>query len=276
MATPIVPPIKIQGIKTKIVPKIHDAIEWDGRGRWIEPFLGSGVVLFNVLPERASVSDINPHIINFYRGIQSGDITALIVREYLEEEGHTLSKLGEEHYYAIRERFNKHHSSLDFLYLNRACFNGLLRFNKGGNFNTPFCRKRERFSKSYITKICGQVQRVQDIVCAREWIFECKDWKEVLKDVSYEDFLYVDPPYYGRSTDYYNQWSYEEAVQLEQALQQLPCKFILSMWAENSYRKNERMYETFSDYKINHIEHFYHVGSKETLRGNVTEALVIK
>ena len=38
------PPIKCQGIKTRLVPFIGEQIAWRGEGRWIEPFLGSGVV----------------------------------------------------------------------------------------------------------------------------------------------------------------------------------------------------------------------------------------
>lgn len=61
----LVPPIKCQGIKTKLVPFIQDTLDWDGNGTWYEPFLGSGVVLFNIQPERAIVSDRNEYIIHF-------------------------------------------------------------------------------------------------------------------------------------------------------------------------------------------------------------------
>ena len=42
-----VPPIKCQGIKTKLVPWIKSIVPTDIEGRWIEPFMGSGVVAFN-------------------------------------------------------------------------------------------------------------------------------------------------------------------------------------------------------------------------------------
>jgi len=60
-----VPPIKCLGIKTKLVPSIQKHIDRDDRGVWIEPFLSSDVVGFNVNPKRAIFADSNPHIINF-------------------------------------------------------------------------------------------------------------------------------------------------------------------------------------------------------------------
>ena len=49
MAT-LVPPIKCQGIKTKLVPTLKKIVPDDIEGRWIEPFCGSGVVPLNLRP----------------------------------------------------------------------------------------------------------------------------------------------------------------------------------------------------------------------------------
>ena len=59
---------------------------WDGEGTYFEPFMGSGVVGFNLEPQKAIFSDTNPYLIQFYKDIQSGKITPSIVREYLEKE----------------------------------------------------------------------------------------------------------------------------------------------------------------------------------------------
>ena len=76
----IVPPIKSQGIKTKLVPWIRDLAP-RVPGRWIEPFLGTGVVAFNSGYKKALLNDTNPHIINFYKGIQKKEITAIRIKE---------------------------------------------------------------------------------------------------------------------------------------------------------------------------------------------------
>ncbi|MCI0577860.1 MAG: DNA adenine methylase [Chloroflexi bacterium] len=85
-------------------------IAWNGTGTWIEPFLGSGVVLFNVRPQRAIISDINPHIIAFYQAIYEGVITPQAAKTHLQREGAKLREAGKKgkdsYYYQVRERFN--------------------------------------------------------------------------------------------------------------------------------------------------------------------------
>ena len=119
----MIPPIKCQGIKSKLVPFIKQVVDWSFEGRWIEPFMGSGVVGFNIMPHDAVFADSNPHLINFYNAIAQGKIDGLKVRQFLEEQGEKLSRLGQNYYYEVRERFNKTHEPLDFLFLNRCCFN---------------------------------------------------------------------------------------------------------------------------------------------------------
>lgn len=271
-----VPPVKCQGIKTKLVPFIAGNIQWDGQGRWIEPFLGSGVVAFNLAAERAKLSDANEHIINLYRGVQDGRITEGIVRERLTEMGNILRKKGESYFYEVRDRFNANADPLDLLFLNRSCFNGVMRFNSKGKYNVPFGKKPDRFRKAYITKIVNQIHWLQNILRKNRWQIECLSWKECLADAQPDDFVYLDPPYIGRHADYFNQWDTKDAVELAQVCRALPCGYALSMWKENKYRKNEYLVEWWKDEEIRTFTHFYHVGPKESLRNEMTEALAIR
>lgn len=221
------------------------------------------------------LGDANPHLINFYKAIQQRSLTVESTKAFLEREGRELLRDGEDHYYRVRRRFNDEHDPHDFLFLNRACFNGLVRFNRKGHFNTPFCRKPERFRPAYITKICNQVQYATDGMKGKSWKFVCADWSDILRESSERDFVYCDPPYAGRSTDYFSAWSDEEACRLESRLKRLPCPFLYSMWSENKYRKNERLHKIFSEYEIKTFSHFYHLGATEDLRNKMVEALVV-
>ena len=151
--TVIVPPIKCQGIKTKLVSSIKSLADHQNFYRWIEPFCGSGVVAFNLQPKKALLADANIHIINFYNDIKTQQINPNLVKEFLEENGNLLKEKGANYYYQVRERFNQNPNSLYFLFLNRSCFNGVMRFNQLGKFNVPYCKKDQRFAHSYITKI---------------------------------------------------------------------------------------------------------------------------
>jgi len=273
-----VPPIKCQGIKTKLVPFIFRSIRWEAAddARWIEPFLGSGVVAFNFAPERALLADTNHHIINLYKAIQEGEIDGGKVREFLESEGKKLARGGAAYYYEVRERFNERGSPFDFLFLNRSCFNGVMRFNRNGKFNVPFGHKPERFAPAYVTKIVNQVNWASRQMRDKNWRFECARWDQVLSDAQPDDFVYLDPPYIGRHTDYFNSWDESEAVRLANCAKALPCGFALSMWLENRHRRNVHIDECWSGLELRVCSHFYHVGSSEDLRNEMDEALIIK
>jgi DNA adenine methylase len=273
-----VPPIKCQGIKTKLVPFIFSSIAWEAAdgARWIEPFLGSGVVALNLAPERALLADTNHHIINFYKAIQSGELDGGKVREFLMREGKQLARGGADHYYAVRERFNAKGSPLDFLFLNRSCFNGVMRFNRHGKFNVPFGHKPQRFAPAYITKIVNQLGWAAKKMQNKNWRFEVARWDDVLADARPDDFVYLDPPYIGRHADYFNTWNEAEAARLAESAKVLPCGFALSMWLENRHRKNSHIEEHWSGLELRVCSHFYHVGSSEELRNEMDEALIIK
>lgn len=274
-----VPPIKIQGIKTKLVPFINDKIDWDGKGTYYEPFVGSGVVGFNLAPEKAIFSDTNPFLIQFYKDVQSGKINSQIVRVYLEDEGKKLEETPidkNSYYYSVRERFNNEPNSLDFLFLQRSNFNGMIRFNGSGKYNVPFGRKANRFQKALITKIVNQVKWIEDLFNERpQWEFICQSFENIFEDVTENDFIYLDPPYIDRYDGYYDEWSPEKAELLAQLTQQSKSKFAFSMWYENKYRKNAHI-ELWAEGTLYKKEHFYHVGASEKNRNAMTECLIVR
>jgi DNA adenine methylase len=252
------------------------SIRWNGAGRWIEPFLGSGVVLFNIDPRRALVSDTNEHIIRLYESVQAGRIRSRDVRQFLSDEGALLRTRGEAHYYAIRDRFNKSADALDFLFLNRSCFNGLIRFNRKREFNVPFCRKNDRFREAYITKITNQVAWLEALLPNRDWVFTASGWQSTLECAREADFVYVDPPYVGRHTDYFDSWDSDKADALAHHLKSMKAGFAYSMWLKNRFRENEHIARHFDGYPMVLHSHFYHVGATEEWRNEMIEAVVIK
>jgi DNA adenine methylase len=273
----IVPPIKSQGIKTKLVPWIMELAP-KTKGKWIEPFLGTGVVAFNSGYKQAILNDTNPHIINFYKGLQQKTITAISIKEYLEHEGKLLSKAdnnGYEHYLKVRARFNIEFSPYDFIFLSRAGFNGMMRFGKKGNWNIPFCKKPDRFAQAYVTKITNQVSTVSQIIQPEpDWTFYNKSFADIIPLATENDIIYCDPPYFGRYVDYFNGWTEQDEEHLFILLSQTKAKFILSTWHHNDWRENEMVNKFWKKYNIVTKDHFYHSGGNIENRRTVVEALV--
>lgn len=277
-----IPPIKSQGIKTKLVPWINDLILRSGidldTATWIEPFFGTGVVGLNsIVRGDHVVGDTNPHIINFYQKLQSGDITAGKMRSYLEREGQYLRLGGDngyDHYRIVRDRFNSNGDPFDFIFLSRAGFNGMMRFNKKGDWNIPFCKKPERFAPAYITKICNQVAGVRQIIASGSWSFNNISFADLIRQATKKDIIYCDPPYYGRYVDYYNGWTAEDEKTLFNLLSETPAKFILSTWHHNEFRENEMMERYWSNFNVATKDHFYHNGGSVDNRHSIVEALV--
>lgn len=273
---PLVPPLKCQGIKTKLVGEIGRLAETQDFQRWIEPFCGSCVVSLNIQPETAVLGDTNIHIIRLYQEIQSGNLSAGIAKSFLAEEGAKLREEGETYYYAVRERFNANPTSLDFLFLNRSCFNGVMRFNRSGKFNVPYGHKPERFAQAYVTKITNQIRRISEVIASFDWTFSAADFRQTLESAKPGDMVYLDPPYAGRHVDYFNSWSETDEAELAEILKKLPCRFILSTWHSNEFRRNALIEKNWNDPRFHILlrEHYYHVGSSEDLRHPMIEALI--
>lgn len=274
-----VPPIKSQGKKTKLVLWIKENLETIKKNDdylYIEPFVGTGVVGFNIAPHNAVFSDINPHLINFYNSLKSKEVTSSEVKKFLTSEGkHLLTD--EKYYYKVRERFNETASPFDFLFLTRSCFNGMMRFNKKGHFNVPFCKKPERFAPAYVTKISNQVAWLEKKITNNNWEFKTSDFQTILnlyKD-NPDSVYYLDAPYVLRHTDYFNGWGETEEMMLFNMLKEQKGQFILSTWHGNEFRRNPYIEKVWSEFEILTKGHTYHVGAKVENRPEILEALVI-
>jgi DNA adenine methylase len=186
--TALKPPLKWAGGKRWQVPHLLPLWEPHARCRLVEPFCGGLAVTLGLLPARALLNDANPHLINFYRWLQTGLTTDLEMEN------------NEELFYRHRIRFNElvtigqedtAEGAALFYYLNRTGFNGLCRFNSKGQFNVPFGRyARIRYTRDFTG--------YRDAF--RDWTFADADFEAVC--LASTDFVYADPPYDVEFTTY--------------------------------------------------------------------------
>ena len=87
-------------------------------------------------------------------------------------------------------------------------------------------------------------------------------------------FIYCDPPYIGRNTDYYESWSESAELALRDALVASKKQFMVSTWDYNQYRCNDYINTVWGFCKKRNVDHYYHVGAKEKNRTPMVEALL--
>jgi len=154
------------------------------QGRFIEPFVGSGAIFFALNPRASLLTDINPELIDLYRGIRRYSDK---VWEYFRT--FPSSKKG---YYKIRRMA---HEELDLankaartLYLNRTCFKGMWRHNSSGQFNVGYGGQDRRWTlgQECLSTVARRLRRAK---------LRCCDFEDSIEECSRNDFLFVDPPY---------------------------------------------------------------------------------
>ncbi len=211
----LLPPLKWAGGKRWQLPHLKKYWQPESSRRLVEPFCGGLAVALGLMPERALLNDVNPHLINFYRWLRRGLVIDIDMR-YQQ----TL-------FYKQRRRFNEllqqrsantQEAASLFYYLNRTGYNGLCRFNRAGEFNVPFgqyskINYRRDFSdyKSLLTR----------------WKFSSVRFDRV--QVQPNDFVYADPPYDVEFTHYSKGgFSWDDQVRTAEWLAKHPGPVILS------------------------------------------------
>jgi DNA adenine methylase len=182
------PPLKWAGGKRWQLRHLHPLWKLHAERRLVEPFCGGMSVALGLMPQRALLNDINPHLINFYAWVKRG----LRVSIPLAHDPDI--------YYAHRARFNallergrerSREAAALFYYLNRTGYNGLCRFNSRGEFNVPFGKyKRITYASDFLA---------YRSVVAR-WEFSSADFERL--PIAADDFIYADPPYDVEFTNY--------------------------------------------------------------------------
>lgn len=259
-------PIRWAGSKKKILNEMLNFFDKTSK-IYIEPFLGSGVVLINLINnieefgfEEIYVNDINSNIINFYKLLKDD-------YEYAEKQikkiinkynSFSNEDLKEKFFYDIRLKYNKIDEShkiksIYFYFLMKSGYNGVYRENKKGEFNVPFGRKKEiNFDSESLKFIAEKLKKV---------IFYNYDYMEffnMLKkmNVLNDAFIYFDPPYIpeekviSKKQELYTNKTFDHNEFVNYIKQINANKILISM---SESKKADKIYKDFKKYKVDEI-----------------------
>lgn len=260
---------------------------------YMEPFVGGGAVLINILQnykiKNVYAFDINKDLINCYKVIQNNVddlIKELKIKQdkFLNTEIENREKL----FYDIRNEYNSY--SLDekeqsvkraseFIFLNRTCFNGLYRVNKNGQFNVPFGKYKN-------PKICDEVNLINLSKLIKNVIFIYVDYRESENYIenSEKTFMYFDPPYrpLKRNNGFtsYTKEDFDDVEQMKlsqfyRMLDSHGVKLMLSNSNPKNTNPNDNFFEDLYDnFNINEVYANRMINSDKNGRGKISELLI--
>ncbi|OYQ46021.1 modification methylase [Flavobacterium cyanobacteriorum] len=267
------PFLKWAGGKTQLINDIEKALPKDlckDKFTYVEPFVGSGAVLFWVLNnfpnlQKAVINDINEDLIKTYRTIASKPKELISILQTLQNEFHGLEGQDEakkEYYYSKRELYNKRKEEQSgqaalFIFLNRTCFNGLYRVNRKNEYNVPMgSYKRPTIcDKENILAVSQALQKVEIL---------CGDYEKTLNHADNNTLFYFDPPYKPLSeTSSFNSYAKDQFTDAEQIrlrdfchkLDALNHTWILSNSDVKGKDKNDNFFDDlYSDFNIQRVD----------------------
>ncbi len=180
------PFLKWAGGKYSLLPDLDRLIP--AGKRLVEPFVGGGSVFLNSEKhEYFLLADVNADLINLYQMLEVDHIRVCSLARMLFERANS-----EVAYKELRDEFNNQRMGAPeraaaFLFLNRHCFNGLIRYNSEGFFNVGW----GKYEAPYFPEIEIKAFKQKSHKC----VFMNAGYRRTLALAGEDDVVYCDPPY---------------------------------------------------------------------------------
>ncbi len=279
------PFLKWAGGKTQLLNDIEKKFttQKNDQFTYIEPFIGSGAVLFWVLNnfpnlKHVVINDMNEDLTCAYKIIKNSVKELIPILKEWEKEYHLIDDNLEhkkEYYYAKRTLFNTRNSNTVrqtalFIFLNKTCFNGLYRVNKKNEYNVPIGSYKKPM-------ICDEKNLIAVSHALKKVKILSGDFEKTINNISENTVFYLDPPYKPLSnTSNFNAYTKSnfndnEQIRLKKFCEQLDsknCKWILSHSDLTFFD------DLFREYKIIRVKAKRSINANPNKRGVITELLI--
>lgn len=295
MSIKIRPFVKWAGGKGSLIPQLNKYYPTELKDgfieKYIEPFVGGGAVLIDMLQnyniKQAYAFDINIDLINSYNVIKL-NVDELIIKlkqveqEYLKYDIENRKV----YFYNIRKEYNSYKlheretslkKAVEFIFLNRTCFNGLYRVNKDGNYNVPMGNYKK-------PTICDEENLKGLSKLLKKVEFKYGNYTESLGLADENTFIYFDPPYRPINTtssfisytkEDFNDESQKELSNFYRLLDDKNIKLMLSNSNPKSCNPKDNFFEDiYNGFFINEISAKRMINSDSSKRGDVSELLI--
>lgn len=188
-------PFQYQGSKRALAPLILPYLPTKFR-RLVEPFAGSGAMSLACAArgraERFWLNDLNKPLAELLNLMvnRPEDLADAYEELWRGEAADAL-----EHFYSVREQFNRTQEPRLFLYLLARCIKGAVRYNSEGLFNQSPDKRRLGTRPETMRQ---NIMAVSLLLRGRT-VVTAHDFRDALAAAEADDVIYMDPPYQGTS-----------------------------------------------------------------------------
>jgi len=243
----IASPLNYTGSKLKLLPQLIPL--FPKTTTIVDAFCGGGSISFNTNYEITIANDIITPLVEFYSFLQTNSWETILSFINARQLGY--DKNNQNHYSALRDRFNSEKNCIDFFLLVCSCTNNMLRFNKKFEFNQTWGKRA--YNPKTEEKLYGYWKRLQ----SKKIIFSNKSFD--LVTIPEDAFVYLDPPYMITEAGYNSYWGKDKEAQLYDfidSLNEKGIKFALSNVALHKGRENPYMHR-LKQYNISELKFEY-------------------
>lgn len=224
--------VQYQGSKRNLAPQILQYIP-KRFNRLIEPFAGMAAITIAVSKQRRAerylLNDLNEPLINVLKAAITNP--QQLIEDYTRVWSEQLTYQGGsvEHFYKVRDDFNKgNQSAANMLYLLARCVKGSVRYSSAGQFNqSPDKRRMGTNPKNLARNVFLISSYLKD-----KTEFSSVDYREVTRNARRGDVVYMDPPYQGvcssRDNRYFSGIDFNDFVECVDDLNRRGIDFIIS------------------------------------------------
>lgn len=241
MNTPL---IKWTGSKRHISKEIVNTFP-KNINTYYEPFLGGGSVLFELLKNndinvgKIYVSDVNKSLIDIFKIVK--DEPQKLIDSY-HNNWNEVQK-DPNFYYLSRTEYNINKDPHLFYFLTRTCYNGTIRYNKNGEFNTSHHFGRKGMDPITVKNV---IYYYHNLLQKRNIVFECKSFIDI-KPQNQNDVIFLDPPYTNTKSLYFGNINLDSLLKW---VDELPYQWFMTINGINSKDNEEKIDIHYTGKKI--------------------------
>ena len=248
------PLVKWAGGKRQLLPEIYERMP-KAYNKYYEPFFGGGALFFDLAPKNATINDTNTQLINLYRQVKQSPQDVLDEALKLQDKFNELENTEEKNelYYTVRSAYNRNvkadaetaESAAQFLFLNKAGFNGIYRVNGKGEFNVPSGHRK-------LLKICDKENLFKVAKALANVEIYNTDFEEVARKAGEGDFVFFDSPYHQTFDKYQaSGFTEEDHKRLANLFRELTEKGVYCILTNSD---TELMKELYGQYHLSVID----------------------